>query len=103
MLEEDECYQLCNIVVGSYQGGKYLSFPKAGAEMTTIGDIGHVVVDDLAEAFTIVDGALVIGVLASDSYLACILCKSKVSTTCEKLGECTNWDCQDQENSKVEE
>ena len=83
MLKEDECYQLCNIVVGSYQGGKYLSSPKAGAELTTIGDIGDVVVDDLAEAFTTVDGAVVIGVLALDSYLACIVCKSKVSKNLE--------------------
>ena len=79
-MEEDECYRLCNIVVRSYQGVKYLSFPKAGADMTTIGDIGDVVVDDLAEDFTTVDGAVVIGVLTLDSYLASIVCKSKVST-----------------------
>ena len=68
---------------------KYLSLPKEGAVLAEISDIGEVAEDDLADEYTTIADAEVVGVVSIDSYLACIACKCKVETTSEKLGKCT--------------
>ena len=84
-LKQGTSYDLCNFVVGSYQQCKYLSWPKEGAKMTVIEDIGDVVEDDVPEDAETVDNAEVVAVIKLEAYFECLVCKGKVEAGGDKL------------------
>ena len=85
-MQKGKSYRLTNVVC-CFQMEKYLSLPKEGAVLAEISDIGEVAEDDLADEYTTIADAEVVGVVSINSYLACIACKCKVETTNEKLGK----------------
>ena len=84
-----QSYKFKNIVIQSYQESKFLSIPREGATIAEIDDIGEVGEDDTADETSTVYAAEVVAVLMLESYLACLVCKSKVEKTEENLGYCT--------------
>ena len=60
---------------------KYLFVQKCRAEVLQIQDIVEV-----CEDYTPVHGCTVVGVLSLDSYLACLVCKSKLLSHMRNLG-----------------
>ena len=88
-LEIGNSYVLKNVVVKSYQNDKSLHFPKQGATIEEINDIGTVAPDD-TPTYDNVTSSEVAGILSFDDYLMCIICKSKVQLKDDKSGICTN-------------
>ena len=107
-VREGGSYELSNLVVRSYLGDKYLSMPKEGAQIKEIDDIGEVHEDDEAEQYITLTGVEVAAVVSLDTYLACLVCKSKIKPTTDQLGRCTKCDalqalkhCNKQWNAKL--
>lgn len=65
------------IVVHTYQGSKYLTMPKEGANLDEIADIGEVAADDIPENVVTAHDVEVIGVQTLDSYPSCVACIAK--------------------------
>lgn len=87
-LKVGNSYHLKQVLVRSYQGDKFLQYPKQGATCEEIEDIGTVSLDDVNTYDTITNSE-VAGVLSFDNFLVCLVCKSKVQPADEKLGTCT--------------
>lgn len=66
-----------NVVANSFQGEKFLQFPKGGAEAHEVEDIGTVAGDDVPSLEDEVHDSEVAGILALYCYVACLCCKSK--------------------------
>ena len=88
-LKVGNSYRLKQVLVRSYQGDKFLQYPKQGATYEEVEDIGTVSLDDVNTYDTITNSE-VAGVLSFDDFLACLVCKSKVQPADEKLGTCTS-------------
>ena len=86
---EGSSYRFSNVVIRSYQLQKFLSLPKDGASIVPVEDIGDVANDDVAEQYTTINSAEVVGVMSLASYAACLQCKAKVEPTKPNLGCCT--------------
>ena len=80
-MKEGKSYKLTNFVVRTYQGSKYLSMPKEGANLDEIADIGEIAADDIPENVVTAHDVEVIGVQTLDSYPSCVACNSKVEPT----------------------
>lgn len=88
-LSKGKSYHLVNVVVNSFQGDKFLQFPKSGAEAHKVEDIGTVAKDDVPNLEDEVHDSEVAGILALDCYVACLGCKSKVNKESDVLGTCS--------------
>ena len=89
-LKEDGSYKILNTTVRSFNGAKYFSLGDK-AVVTTVGDVGDVVVDestfDGSGGITVVQ-AEIVAVLKVETYIGCRNCNSKV-TQVGAIGECT--------------
>ena len=93
-LEANTSYQLLRMTICTYNGYKYVNFPKEGGSFTTIDDIGEVATNDnhLNVSDNIQD-AEICGVSGLFKYKSCLKCKSKAEVTSAKFARCTNPSC----------
>ena len=92
----DSSYQLQQMSIRTYNGYKYLNFPKEGGSSTKIGDIGDVAnITDNSQHTSSSDihNATVGGVSRLFKYKCCIKCRSKAEVTSAKFARCTNASC----------
>jgi len=87
-MAEGKSYRLSSVVARSCQGSNYLSMPKEGASLAELPDIGDVAEVDVGELCTTIVDAEVAGIISLGLYSACIACRSKVTATTNKLGQC---------------
>ena len=90
LLEQDESYQLTKVMVRTFQGQPYLSYPFSGATAVKIKELDDVceeVADDPNETL---HGAEIIGVPYLEAYPVCLKssCKGKVQQSDDDLGTC---------------
>ena len=88
-LSKGKSYHLANVVVNSFQGEKFLQFPKDGAEAHEVEDIGTVAEDDVPSLEDKVHDSEVAGILALDCSVACLGCKSTVDKESDVLNTCS--------------
>ena len=91
------CYELQQIFIRTYNGIKFLSYPKEGGSFTEISDIGDVVKQGDGSSHTKssndIHNAVICGVSRLFKYRSCVKCRSKVEQTSTRLGRCTNASC----------
>ena len=83
-------------MVRDYQGTKYLTMPREGADLSIIDDISDVSkeVDQEDEDLpATISNATIIGVIQLDKYKACLKCKARVEPLSPPLGRCSKSDC----------
>ena len=88
MFEVGNSYHLKHILVKSYQGEKYLQFPKQGASFEQLEDIGTVATDDV-NTYEHITNSEIAGVISFDDFLLCLICKNKVQPSDDQFGSCT--------------
>ena len=86
--EVGNSYHLKHILVNSYQGEKYLQFPKQGASFEQLEDIGTVATDDV-NTYEQITNSEIAGVISFDDFLLCLICNNKVQPSDDKFGSCT--------------
>ena len=87
-------YKLKNFVVREYASQKYLSMPKAGAEIIPIDDIGAVAEPAMTDAvLTEILNVEIIGAPQLDTYKTCLKCKARVEPLTPPLGKCSKLGC----------
>ena len=91
-LTPDSSYSLQNFVVREYEGRKFLSMPRDGAEIIPLPDVGPIDTEsdsdserEVLETFNV----QVTGVPQLDSYKACLGCKARVEPSSPSLGRCS--------------
>ena len=89
-ITQGNSYYFRNFVIKTFQGEKYIQWPKQGAEVKPIEDIESTADD--ASMFKTIAGSEVVGVSKIASYQACISCKNKVTSIIisDSNGTCTN-------------
>ena len=86
--EVGNSYHLKHILVKSYQGEKYLQFPKQGASFEQLEDIGTVATDDV-NTYEQITNSEIAGVISFDDFLLCLICTNKVQPSDDQFGSCT--------------
>ena len=109
-LKTGMCYNLSGVMVRQYEGRKFLSVPKEGAEINPIDDIGDIKEENPEDICCLKD-AVVVGVMGLDTFRSCLMCKGKVKVSspesgnvakCEKCSMILRLDrCQTQMVAKV--
>ena len=86
-VQKHKSYFFENFVVNIFKSEKFLQWPKTGATVTEIDNIGDVEQDDVP-GLESVNGAEVAGVLNLDCSTVCIACKSRVDKKNQRMGIC---------------
>ena len=93
--ETDASYQLQHMSIRTYNGSKYLNFPKEGGSSTKTDDIGDVaeISDSNQDTSNDLHNATISGVSRLFKYKSCIKCSSKAEVTSAKFARCKNASC----------
>ena len=86
----DESYQISKVNVRIWSGTRTLSFPKFGASISKIDNIGDVKTVPAFQPDSPIEGLAIIGVMDLTKFKACVSCKAKVpvSDTSDMLVTC---------------
>ena len=88
VLKVGACYRISGLKVRNYNDKKFLSMPEEDCEIAVIADIGDVE-EELGPDDNRLEDAVVIGVMALESYTACFSCKGKIVVSDGILGKCS--------------